>query len=253
MENTEYGKPALLGKGSYGEVYKVRNNNTNKKYLMKTIGTKKVDQAMFQNEIALMKKINTLSSPYLVKYITSYVREKELEYIIIVEYCNGGSLKDIIDNYKKRGECIPEAIILRFVKQILLGIRALHNNNIIHKDLKPENIFVDSNENLKLFDFGVSKQLSGITSYVETTKGTLWYSSPEALRDEEYSFSGDIWSLSCILHELCCLEPPCTEEKRLDFVEWWKRGNYKVDVIPNSYSKEIKDLIVSMCLRLAMM
>ena len=86
MENKGYERLEQLGEGSYSKVYKVRNSSTGEECVMKKISAKKTDQAMFQNEITLMKKINNLSSPYLVKYIESYVREKESEYVIIMEY-----------------------------------------------------------------------------------------------------------------------------------------------------------------------
>ena len=128
----------------------MRNSSTGEECAMKVISTNNTNQDMFQNEVALMKKINTLSSPYLVKYITSYVRREKLKYMIIMEYCSGGSLKDIIEKYKKERKCIPEDIILKFMEQILLGVMALHKNKILHRDLKPGNILVGSNENLKL-------------------------------------------------------------------------------------------------------
>jgi len=246
MENTGYTKLAILGQGSYGRVHKVKNNSTGEECVMKTISTKKKDEAVFKNEVALMEKINTLSSPYLVKYLGSYVREEKSKYIIIMEYCSGGNLENIIEKYKKREEYIPEDMVLKFMKQILLGVMALHKNGILHRDLKPENILVDSKGNLKLSDFGISKQLSGFMPYAETAKGTLWYSSPEVLNGERYNSCADIWSLGCIFHELCCLKPPCTQKSPAIFTKWWKAKKYDVNVIPKNYSKEIKDLIVSM-------
>jgi len=246
MEDIIYERIKPLGQGTHGRVYKVKDNETKKEYAMKIIYTNKEDQIMFQNEVAFMKKINTLSSPYLVKYITSYTNKKELEYVIIMEYCGGGSLKSIIEKYIMEEKMIPEEMVLKFMKQILLGVMALHKNNILHRDLKPGNILVDSNGNLKLSDFGISKQLSDSTLYAKTAQGTLHYVSPEVLKGEKYNFSADIWSLGCILHELCCLKPPCNEKTEYAVIKWWKNNNYKVDVIPKSYSKEIKDLIVSM-------
>ena len=89
MENTEYEKLALLSQGFYDKVYKTRNNNTDAECVMKIINIKRTGLKPFQNKVATMEKVNTLSSPYLVKYITSYVRKEELEYVIIMEYCNG--------------------------------------------------------------------------------------------------------------------------------------------------------------------
>ena len=95
---------------------------------------------------------------------------------------------------------------------------ALHEKDILHEDLEPGSIFVDSNGNLKLSDFGVSKQFPDSMSYTGAAKGT--YSNPEVLKGEEYDFSADIWSLDYIFHELCCFEPPCTEKNTYIFIKW---------------------------------
>jgi len=155
MKNKGYEKLEQLGQGAYSKVYKVKNSSTGEECVMKTINTKKTDQAMFQNEVAIMEKINTLSSPYFVRYITSYVREEKSKYAIIMEYCSGGSLEDIIKNYEKRKEYIPEEMVLKFMKQILLGVMTLHKNKILHRDLKPGNILVDSNGILSCLILGL--------------------------------------------------------------------------------------------------
>jgi len=246
MENKEYEKLGLLGIGAYGKVYRVRNRSTDEEYAMKIIGIKKKDQATFKNEVVLMERINRLSNRYLVKYITSYVKKTKPESVIIMEYCSGGDLKEIIKRYKNRKEYIPEDMVLKLIKQILLGVTALHKNSILHRDLKPGNILVDSKGNLKLSDFGISRQLSRTKPCARVGKGTLWYSSLEVLKGENHSFSADIWSLGCILHELCCLKPPCTENNLFIAVKWWEEKKYNTNVIPKNYSEDIKKLIISM-------
>jgi len=253
MGNRAYERVTPLGQGAFGRVYKTKDPSTGEECVMKTIpieeettAKKEEVKAMFQNEVALMKEINSLSSPYLVKYITSYVDEKKSEYVIIMKYYSGGSLEEIIKDHKNKEKRIPDHMVLRYMKQILLGVKSLHENRIIHRNLKPGNILVDSEGDLKVSDYRISKQLSEHAKYAKTSQGTSWYSSPEVLQGENYNFCADIWSLGCILHELCCLEPPCTQTNVLNLVKWWKDKKYNVNVLPNIYSKEIKNLIVSM-------
>ena len=91
-----------------------------------------------------------------------------------------------------------------WLTQILLGLDYLHQNEIVHKDLKPENILF-SKEKIKLCDFGTSSILDS-NKYTKNNLGTIGYMSPETLNETKQEFSTDIWSLGCILHELCCLE-----------------------------------------------
>jgi len=84
----------------------------------------------------------------------------------------------------------------------------LHNNNILHRDLKCSNIFLSNNNDVKLGDFGIAKSLENTLALAQTKVGTPYYMSPEVCRSEKYSTETDIWSLGCIIYELCTFRPP---------------------------------------------
>ena len=86
---------------------------------------------------------------------------------------------------------------------MLLGLQYIHKNGIIHRDLKPLNILLDKNGNPKISDFGISKTLENSKKYTGTIVGSYIYMSPEALKGSYYDTKADIWSLGCIMHELC--------------------------------------------------
>lgn len=240
----KYEQLATLGEGAFSKVYKVSDRTTNKEYAMKVVDMGKTDVVRFKNEVAVMEKLNALSNPNIVRYIESCANEKQ-GHVIIMEYCSKGNLKDVIDRYDIEKKKIPENIILKFIRQILLGLNAAHKAGVIHRDVKPENIMIDSADNLKLSDFGVSKKLPTQSTYTNSAIGTLCYSCLEVIKGKDYSFSADIWSVGCLLHELCCLKPPCSET---DHEKFARRLSEKYDpsVIPKEYSAELKMLIVSM-------
>eukprot|EP00826_Nyctotherus_ovalis_P022620 TRINITY_DN17496_c0_g2_i1.p1 TRINITY_DN17496_c0_g2~~TRINITY_DN17496_c0_g2_i1.p1 ORF type:complete len:257 (+),score=33.66 TRINITY_DN17496_c0_g2_i1:79-849(+) len=230
----KYEEVEMIGEGAFSKVYKVRDSATKKEYAMKVISTKKTDLEKFKNEVALMKKLNSLANPNIVRYITSDIQSQK--YVIIMEYCSNGNLRDLIEKHKIEKKEIPEDAIVNYARQILAGLSVLHKNGIIHRDLKPDNIMIDSAGKLKLSDFGVSKQLLNILEYTNTAIGTLWYSSLEVIKGEKYDFSVDIWALGCILHELCCLVPPFTETNLYDFVERLRKKKYDPSAIPKPVS-----------------
>jgi len=98
-------------------------------------------------------------------------------------------------------------MIIRFFYQLTSALFDLHKKNIIHRDLKTANVFMTSDyQNLKLGDLNVSKIIKDKFAYTQT--GTPYYASPEVWRDEPYDLKTDIWSLGCVLYELCMLKPP---------------------------------------------
>jgi len=101
---------------------------------------------------------------------------------------------------------IGEGKLIDLLVGMLLGIQYIHQNGIIHWDLKPQNILLDKRGNPKISDFGISKTLEKATKYPQSIVGTFIYMSPEALKGKSSNTNTDIWSLGCIMHELCCFK-----------------------------------------------
>ena len=101
---------------------------------------------------------------------------------------------------------MPEEQVVKFIVGIMSGIEYLHRNGIIHRNIKPENILIGSKENIKIGDFGISFELENSLKYANTSIGAHTYGSVEQLMGISFDSSTDIWSIGCIIHELCCLE-----------------------------------------------
>ena len=212
-----YERRELVGEGTFGRVYLAIDKHTGKEYAMKVIDILQSAIKCCLDEVTLMTSISKLSHPNLIKYETSFVNEDDAEYIILMEYCSctslslllGGNMRSVIEEYKKAGESIPEEKIIRFIQGILSGTEHLHKNKIVHRNLKPENILFDSKGNIKITDYCISNELENTLKYANTSIGAHTYASVEQLMGISCDSSTDIWSIGCIIHELCCLEVKC--------------------------------------------
>ena len=130
---------------------------------------------------------------------------------IVMEYCEKGDLSDYI---KRAGSTsvkmeISEWKIWRFFIQMLQGLDHMHSHRIVHSDLKPQNIFLSGKDCcVKIGDFGTSQILTKNYSFVHECVGTLFYLSPEVCKGDPFSTKTDIWSLGCILYEMCTNRKP---------------------------------------------
>ena len=194
-----YKKICILGKGAFGKVYKVKEIATDKIFAVKQIS---INNSELNYELVL-KEINVLSNishPNIVKYYKYY--EESNKIYIIMEYLEGGTLKEFINNEKNK---INEDICRIIIKQILNALNHLHYiDDICHRDIKPENIMFGLKDNIntiKLIDFGLSSNSFEHKNYLENC-GTLIYMAPEQISNKIYSKSVDIWSIGIILYML---------------------------------------------------
>ena len=203
-----------IGRGGYGCVYKVLNQ----KYKDPTIFAAKVlgcncakwniCSLMFSSEV---KALQNLDHPNIIRLYDFFGYERA--YVIILEYCPGGSLRDLIKNDISN----DENKLLNYASQIIDALSFCHKMGVCHRDLKPSNVLVDQNGRLKLADFGFSRVFHGEK---ENTffPGSLPYSSPEILLQKEYCpFQSDIWSLGVMLYEMATssLPWPCGSVKAM--------------------------------------
>ena len=185
-----------IGRGGCGIVYLVQKENKN--YALKKITD--LNNNEIDNYQKLLKTLYKIKSEYVIKYYESYV-EKDCLYIIM-EYGGNTDLKKYI---KKQGNnLIEEKTIKNIIIQICLGLKEIHKNKLIHRDLTPDNIFMDGNNNIKIGDFSVSKILT-TNKYTKSKVGKYHYFAPEIEKEKEYNNKADIYALGCIIYELFTL------------------------------------------------
>ncbi|MCO0860416.1 Stk1 family PASTA domain-containing Ser/Thr kinase [Staphylococcus pasteuri] len=137
------------------------------------------------------------------------VAEEDDCYFLVMEYIEGPTLAEYIENH---GPLSLETAV-QFTQQILEGIKHAHDNRIVHRDIKPQNILIDKNKTLKIFDFGIAKAISE-TSLTQTNHvlGTVQYLSPEQAKGESTDEGTDIYSIGIVLFEMLVGEPPFNGE-----------------------------------------
>ena len=189
-----------LGEGGFGIVYLAEKDD--KKYALK-----KSKMKLEKEEIEQCKKIiNILSSinnEYLIKYYETFIEDDTLN--IVMEYGGDMDLKKFINIYKSKNELINESIIRNIILQICKGLKEIHKNKIIHRDLTPDNIFIDNNKRIKIGDFGISKITTTLNNYANSKVGKFNYMAPEILKGTKHNNKVDIYSLGCIIYELFTL------------------------------------------------
>ncbi|XP_046534171.1 serine/threonine-protein kinase Nek11 isoform X3 [Equus quagga] len=233
-----------LGSGSFGTVYLVSDKKAKQGEELKvlkeiSVGGLNPNETVQANlEAQLLSK---LDHPAIVKFHASFVEQDNL--CIITEYCEGRDLDCKIQEYKEAGKTFPDSQIIEWFVQLLLGVDYMHERRILHRDLKSKNIFLKNNL-LKIGDFGVSRLLMGSCDLATTLTGTPHYMSPEALKHQGYNTKSDIWSLACILYEMCCMNHAFTGSNFLSIVLKIVEGD--TPSLPERYPRELNAIMERM-------
>ncbi|NWX41231.1 NEK11 kinase, partial [Steatornis caripensis] len=233
-----------LGNGSFGSVYLVSDRKAKQGEELKvlkeiSVGDLKPNETVEANlEAQLLSK---LDHPAIVKFYASFVEQDN--FCIITEYCEGGDLDFKIQEYKESGKIFSQRQIIDWFIQLLLGVNYMHERRILHRDLKAKNIFLKNNL-LKIGDFGVSRLLMGSCDLATTFTGTPYYMSPEALKHQGYNTKSDIWSLGCILYEMCCMNHAFTGHNFLSVMLKIVEGD--TPSLPDRYPSKLNAVLCSM-------
>ncbi|KAK9377327.1 kinase-like domain-containing protein [Lipomyces chichibuensis] len=197
--NGEIIEVAKLGEGASGSVTKCRLVHGTTVFALKTIPANPNPEIQKQLLRELLYN-RSCKSPHIVKYFGRFVNNHNASISIAMEYCAGGSLDAIYHHVSARGGRIGERVLGKIAEGVLSGLSYLHERRIIHRDIKPQNILLDKNGQVKLCDFGVSGEV--VNSLATTFTGTSYYMAPERIQGQPYTVTSDVWSLGLTLMEV---------------------------------------------------
>ncbi|XP_047977947.1 mitogen-activated protein kinase kinase kinase 1-like [Salvia hispanica] len=232
-------KGDLLGRGSFGSVYE-GNADDGVFFVIKEVslldqgGEGKQRVAQLEQEIALLRK---LEHENIVQY---YGTERDDSHLyIFLELVTKGSLLSLYQKYTLR-----DSVVSSYTRQILHGLKYLHDQGVVHRDIKCANILVNTNGSVKLADFGLAKATK--LNDVKSCKGTVFWMAPEVVRSQGYGLAADIWSLGCTVLEMLTRRFPYGDMECM--AAMFRIGKGERPPIPSSLSRDARDFLLK-CLK----
>uniref|UniRef100_A0A915JRA3 Protein kinase domain-containing protein n=1 Tax=Romanomermis culicivorax TaxID=13658 RepID=A0A915JRA3_ROMCU len=208
----------VVGTGTYGQVYKGRHVKTSQLAAIKIMNINEDEEEEIKLEINVLKRfshhrnIATYYGAFIKKQPSSNGKGDQLW--LVMEYCGAGSVTDLVKSTK--GISLKEEWIAYVCREILRGLSHLHQNKVIHRDIKGQNVLLTDNAEVKLVDFGVSAQLDRTVGRRNTFIGTPYWMAPEVIACDEnpdatYDSRSDLWSLGITALEMAEGQPPLCE------------------------------------------
>ncbi|CAK4139686.1 unnamed protein product [Aphanomyces euteiches] len=247
----KYARIRAVGDGSFGTVYLMREKRDGGRLVcVKDIPVspyEKVHESL--HEARLMEKLH---HPNIIEYYDSILSRNHRHVFIVMAYCSGGDLHAKLCSKRK---LVSETTICLWFVQICFGLHCMHAHRIVHRstcerirpshihersDVKSHNIFISTNGHLVLGDLGIARELEP-SELAQTFVGTPCFLSPEVYQGSAYAYSSDIWSLGCVLYEMCTLHFPFVAKTTPALVDKICSGH--VDPIDRQYSPNLRHLL----------
>ncbi|KAI0130149.1 kinase-like domain-containing protein [Xylariales sp. AK1849] len=265
-ESDKYDVLEKIGHGSFGVIRKVRRKVDGMVLCRKEISYLKMSQKEREQLHAEFQILSVLRHPNIVGYYHREHLKLSQDLHLYMEYCGNGDLGRVIRDLALKNQYAEESFVWSIFAQLVTALYRCHYGvdppevgknvlglgtaakpkapaggmTILHRDLKPENVFLNEDNSVKLGDFGLSKIMAS-HDFASTYVGTPFYMSPEICAAERYTLKSDIWSLGCIIYELCSREPPFNAKSHYQLVQKIKEG--KLAPLPSVYSAELMAVI----------
>ena len=240
-EKKEYVVEEKIGGGGFSAVFKIKSKQTGEYYALKTFSSdfeSEEELRTFKNEISKAMQVKS-ENVIEYKFFNDGEKFSELPPYIIMEYCEGGTLENYLENKKKIDNVITNEEIKNILTQLINGMKEI-NDKVIHRDIKLKNILL-KNGIIKIGDFGISKSVSDVTRTI-TFKGygTPEYTAPEGWRAEKNTIKMDIYSMGVVFYQIVTLLKYPYNIQKFTSDEYRNAHLYGSVVNPRTYNKDIE-------------
>uniref|UniRef100_A0A669CQ53 NIMA related kinase 3 n=1 Tax=Oreochromis niloticus TaxID=8128 RepID=A0A669CQ53_ORENI len=229
----------VIGEGSFGRAVLVRCKSSQEKYVLKEIQLPK-NRSKLENSRREAILLSRMKHPNIVAFREAFEADELL--CIVMEYCSGGDLLQRIKQQKSNQFSADN--ILKWFAEMCAGAKHIHDQRVLHRDLKSKNIFLTDNGTIKLGDFGSACILNSSKAYAHAYVGTPYYVAPEVWDNKPYNNKSDVWSLGCVLYELCTLRHPFQASSWKSLILKVCRGAYPP--LPSHLPYELQYLVKQM-------
>ncbi|XP_010286652.1 PREDICTED: mitogen-activated protein kinase kinase kinase 19 [Phaethon lepturus] len=236
----------VLGKGAYGTVYCGLTSQGQliavKQVVLDTSDqlTTEKEYQKFHEEVDLLK---TLKHINIVTYLGTCLEDNILS--IFMEFVPGGSISSIINRFGP----LPEIVLCKYTKQILQGVAYLHDNRVVHRDIKGNNVMLMPNGIVKLIDFGCARRLAWVSlsgtqsEMLKSVHGTPYWMAPEVINESGYGRKSDIWSIGCTVFEMATGKPPLASMDRIAAMFYIGAHRGLMPSLPDRFSGTAVDFV----------
>ncbi|KAG6748286.1 hypothetical protein POTOM_048203 [Populus tomentosa] len=193
-----------IGWGSFAVVWRSIHRFSGLQVAVKEIDKKLLSPKVSENLLKEISILSTINHPNIIRFFESIETEDRI--FLVLEYCEGGDLAVYIQRHGK----VTEAVARHFMRQLADGLQVLQEKHLIHRDLKPQNLLLSSNDltpQLKIGDFGFARSLAS-SDLADTLCGSPLYMAPEIIQNKKYDAKADLWSVGAILFQLVTGKPP---------------------------------------------
>ncbi|KAG9262981.1 serine/threonine-protein kinase PLK2 [Astyanax mexicanus] len=233
-----YCRGKVLGKGGFAKCYELTDLSSGKVYAVKIIPHTRVSKPHQREKIDREIELHrTLHHKHIVQFYHHF-EDKENIYILL-EYCSRRSLAHIL----KARKVLTEPEVRYYLSQIVTGLKYLHEQEILHRDLKLGNFFINEGMELKIGDFGLAAKLEPVENRRRTICGTPNYLSPEVLNKQGHGCESDVWALGCVMYTMLLGRPPFETTNLKETYRCIREARYSM---PSTLSPQAKHLISNM-------
>uniref|UniRef100_A0AAY5E7W8 Serine/threonine-protein kinase PLK n=1 Tax=Electrophorus electricus TaxID=8005 RepID=A0AAY5E7W8_ELEEL len=236
-----YCRGKVLGKGGFAKCYELTDLSAGKVYAAKIIPHARVSKPHQREKINREIELHRALNHKHVVHFYHHFEDKDNIYILL-EYCSRRSLAHILKSRK----VLTEPEVRYYLKQTVSALKYLHDQEILHRDLKLGNLFVSDSMELKVGDFGLAAKMEPVSNRRKTICGTPNYLSPEVLNKQGHGWESDVWALGCVMYTMLLGKPPFETNNLKETYRCIREARY---ALPATISLPARQLIVNMLAR----